>query len=113
MIYEVIYNPIISNEFESHVKNVFPIDYDKDCFVFFYLGEDASKYLNEQMPNLAAAHLYIRELEKKFKVNINWIDISAVFDAFKLQPSKDDVLRVLYYLKRLHFNSIEQYIANK
>lgn len=113
MIYEVIYNPIISDKFEDHVKNVFRIDYEKDCFVFFYLGEEASKYLNEEYPNLVSAHLYIKELEKRFNVNINWIDISSLFNTFKLQPSKDDILGVIYYLKRLHFNSIENYLANK
>lgn len=111
MIYEVTYNPKIADNFESHVKNVFRLDYDKDCFVFFYLGEEASKYLNEQAPSLLSAYLYIKELETRFKVNINWIDISAIFKTFNLQPTKDDVLTILYYLKRLHFNTIEAYLA--
>ena len=42
MIYEVIYKPMISDNFEDHVKNVFKINYQKDCFVYFHFGPKAS-----------------------------------------------------------------------
>ena len=97
MIYEVTYNPIISDKFEDHVKNVFRIDYEKDCFVFFYLGEEASKFLNEEYPNLVTAHLYIKELEKRaesdMKIAFSMFpttldDLMSIADAGKVMPPK-------------------------
>jgi type I site-specific restriction-modification system R (restriction) subunit len=116
MIYEVIYKPIISDKFEDHVKNVFKIDYENDCFIFFHLGPIASKYLDKEYPGTLAAHQYVKELEKQFKVNINWINLDFIFDKFNnhlyLPLRKEDIDRVLYYYKQLYFNSFEDYIKN-
>ena len=114
MIYEVIYTQEKHDEFEDYVKNVFKLNYEKDCFIFFYLGEKAKKYLDKIHPNITTAHLYIKELESRYKVNINWIDLSFIFenlDKLNLSVDMDDLNRVLYYYKRLYFNSIENWIS--
>ena len=64
MIYEVIYKPTISDNFEDYVKNVYKIDFKKDCFIYFHLGQNASKYLNEIFPDVNTSYMYIQELEK-------------------------------------------------
>jgi hypothetical protein len=117
MIYEVIYKPIISNNFEDHVKNVFKINYQKDCFVYFHLGALASKYLDENYPDTVNAHMYIKELEKQFKVNINWINLDFIFEKLNnhsdsLPIRKEDVKRIVFYYKQLYFNSLEDYIQH-
>ena len=116
MIYEVIYKPIISDNFEDHVKNVFKINYQKDCFVYFHFGQKASHYLDKDYPDTITSHMYIKELEKQFKVNINWINLDFIFEKlsnhFTLPIRKDDVERIVYYYKQLYFNSFEDYIKN-
>jgi hypothetical protein len=117
MIYEVIYKPIISDNFEDHVKNVFKIDYQKDCFVYFHFGTLASKYLDKDYPDKVNAHMYIKELEKQFKVNINWVNLDFIFEKLNnhsdsLPVRKDDVERIVFYYKQLYFNSFEDYIKN-
>lgn len=117
MIYEIIYKPIISDEFEDHVKNVFKINYKKDCFVYFHLGSLASKYLNKDYPDTLSSHLYIKNLESKFKVNINWINLDFIFEKLNkhsnlLPIRKDDIERIIFYYKILYTNSFEDYIKN-
>jgi hypothetical protein len=114
MIYEVIYTQEKYNEFEDYVKNVFKLNFKNDCFIFFYLGENAKKYLDQFHPDLTTAHLYIKELETRFNVNINWIDLSFIFENLNkhnLPINLEDINRVLYYYKRLYFNSIEDYFS--
>jgi type I site-specific restriction-modification system R (restriction) subunit len=114
MIYEVIYNPIISNNFEDHVKNVFKIDYQNDCFVYFHFGPKSVQYLDKNYPDTVTSHMYIKELETRFNVNINWINLDFIFENLANHPilpiRKDDVERIVYYYKQLYFNSIEDYI---
>lgn len=110
MIYEVIYNPIESNDFEDHVKNVFKLDFENDCFVYFHLGENASKFFNQEFPNYLSSYQYIKSLENKFNVNINMYDLSYLFDNLKINPDKEEVQRVLYYLKGTYFNHVEKTI---
>lgn len=117
MIYEVIYKPTISDNFEDHVKNVFKINFKKDCFIYFHLGPNASKYLKETFPDVNASYMYIKELEKQFNVTINWFNLDFIFDKLSIYdsliPKSEDVQRVLYYYKILYFNSIEDYIEKR
>ena len=114
MIYEVIYKPTISDNFEDHVKNVYKIDFKKDCFIYFHLGQNASKYLNETFLDVNTSYMYIQELEKRFNVTINWFNLEFIFDKLliydSLIPRSEDVQNILYRYKRLYFNSIEDYI---
>ena len=114
MIYEVIYKPTISDNFEDHVKNVYKIDFKKDCFIYFHIGPNASKYLNEKFPDVHTSYMYIQELEKRFNVTINWFNLEFIFDKLliydSLIPRPEDVQNILYRYKRLYFNSIEDYI---
>ena len=114
MIYEVIYKPTISDNFENHVKNVYKIDFKKDCFIYFHLGQNASKYLNETFPDVNTSYMYIQELEKRFNVTINWFNLEFILDKLiiydSLIPRSEDVQNILYRYKRLYFNSIEDYI---
>ena len=114
MIYEVIYKPTISDNFENHIKNVYKIDFKKDCFIYFHIGPNASKYLNETFPDVNTSYMYIQELEKRFNVTINWFNLEFIFDKLiiydSLIPRSEDVQNILYRYKRLYFNSIEDYI---
>ena len=114
MIYEVIYKPSISDNFEDHVKNVYKIDFKKDCFIYFHIGSNSSKYLNERFPDVNTSYMYIQELEKRFNVTINWFNLEFIFDKLliydSLIPRPEDVQNILYRYKMLYFNSIEDYI---
>jgi hypothetical protein len=120
MIYEVKYIQNTYDKLEDYVKNKikFKLDYEKDCFIYFYLGEKANKYLTQEInePNILTASSYIKDLETRFNVNINWIDLSFIFENLakhSLSFDKDDVKYVLYYYKELYFNSIENWINCK
>lgn len=115
MIYEVIYKPTISDNFEDHVKNVFKINYQQDCFVYFHFGSLASKYLDKDYPDTLTAHLYIKNLENKFKVNVNWINLDFIFEKLNTHSAdlpirKEDVERIIFYYKMMYKNSIEDFI---
>lgn len=114
MIYEVIYKNYISEDFEDHVNNVFKINYNHDCFVYFHLGKNASKFLNVNCPDMETAYSYCLELEKKFNVTINWFNLEHIFDKLinfeHLNFRTEDIERVLYYYKMLFYNSIEDYL---
>lgn len=112
MIYEVIYNPIESDNFEDYVKNVFRIDFERDCFIYFHLGENASKFLKTSYPNYLASYQYIKYLENKFNVNINWYDLSYLFDNLPIDSDIDNVYQVLFNLKILYHNHVEKIILN-
>jgi hypothetical protein len=110
MIYEVLYIKENFKEFEKYVKNVYKINYKTDCFIYFHYGEKAKKILNKNYPNNKEAYFYIKDLEKRFKVNINWIDISYIFDHIKFEYDIDDLERVIYYVKQMNKNAIERLI---
>jgi hypothetical protein len=117
MIYEVKYIQNTYDKLEDYVKNKikFKLDYEKDCFIYFYLGEKANKYLTQETnePNILTASSYIKDLETRFNVNINWIDLSFIFENLvkhSLSFDKDDVKCVLDSYKELYFNSIENWI---
>lgn len=112
MIYEVIYTKEKSNKFEDYVKNVFAINFKNDCFVFFHLGKRASMILDIESPDYLEAYRYIQNLEKSFNVNINWIDLSYIFDNISDKLDQADIKQILYYVKQAHKNSIEDYIKN-
>ena len=52
----------------------------KNCFIYFHIGPNASKYLNETFPDVNTSYMYIQELEKRFNVTINWFNLEFVFD---------------------------------
>jgi hypothetical protein len=112
MVYEVIYTTEKFEELESYVKNVFKINLKTDCLIYFHLGTDASKFLGSGYPDYLTSHLYIKELESRFKVNINWIDISYIFKNLLLNPSEDDLKRVLFYTKTMYMNAAEKIIKS-
>lgn len=114
MIYEVIYTQEKHNEFEDYVKNVFKLNYEKDCFIFFYLGEKAEKYLDIIHPNITSAHFYIKDLESRFNVNINWINLSFIFDnldKYEVSINISDLEQIIFYYKRMFTNSIDNWIS--
>lgn len=105
MVYEVIYTKEKNNKFENYVKNVFKLDLENDCFLYFYLGENDL--------TIKEALEFTENLEKTFNVNINWIDLSFIFKNLKgyqeLTFSEEDISRVIYYYKAMFINSAEQF----
>lgn len=110
MIYEIIYSPEIFDKFEDYVKNVFKINFEKDCFVYFYYGEKVSKYLKKESLTYLEAYTYTKKLEDRFNVNINWVDLSFIFDNIKYKVDENDLERVIFYWKLMYFNSFEKMI---
>jgi hypothetical protein len=112
MVYEVIYTTEKFEELESYVKNVFKINLKSDCLIYFHLGSEASKFLGSDYPDYLTAYNYTKELESRFKVNINWIDISYIFKNLLLHPSEDDLKRVIFYTKAMYKNSVEDMLQS-
>lgn len=116
MIYEVVYKNFITDNFEDHVKNVFKIDFKNDCFVYFHFGEKAEKFFDQTYPNQTSAYFYIKELESKFKVHINWVNLDFIFNKLSdhqcITFQKEDVERFIYYYKMMYFNAFENYIKD-
>lgn len=111
MVYTIPYTTNFHDKFEDYVPNRFgaELNFNEDCFIYFHYGSNASKYLDEDYPDYFTSFDFVSDLEKRFNVNINWIDLSFIFDHFLIsKPEKEDLLALLFNYRRLYTHSIEK-----
>ena len=115
MIYEIPYNKNFYNEFEKYILNLrgATLNFDEDCFVYFHYGNISSKYINEEYPDFLTSYEFVKDLEKRFNVNINWIDLSFIFDHLILKPDAEDLLVILYHFRKMYMKAIEKSLLLK
>ena len=107
MGYEIHYTTAKHDCLIDYCKTRGKINLQTDCFVFFYIGNK----LDESFPTELQCYQFIKQLENQFNVNINWINLSWVFDKlvnqykdqdFKLNDSQMQLLlnqfKVMYHI---------------
>ena len=125
MVYEILYTKNQYDTLQQYIHCGFrQIDLNSDCFVYFYLGDHSNQVLpiidnNTIYPSIIESHQFIKGLENKFNININWVDLSFFFDHiyqknnnsdnFKLDPLQ--VLLASRELKTMYIISMEKYCS--
>lgn len=113
MVYQIRYTENKYETFNEYVKSTFKLNFERDCFVYFHYGEKAAEYIDGVCPNYLTAYYFIKDLENRFNVNINWFDFSFIFDHLKLKPDKQYLRLVLGAMDVMYINALETYCKNE
>ena len=107
MIKEIKFSKKLNIEHFNFLKNIQNIN--DICFLYFHTGKEID-YLT--------SYQFIKELENKFKINVNFIDISFFFDGIKKINNKNqcikfkdnDIDKMVENLKNMYITSIKEFL---
>lgn len=103
MIIDIKYTENKYERLESYCDCPVRLEKSKCCFVYFQWDKD---YYN--------SYEFVKYLEEKFQININWIDLSFIYKKFKQRQSINKSMNKLYkdiiksYIEILEENVNEQ-----
>lgn len=102
------------NTLEEYFPNIKHKINNTNCIVFFNLGSDAKEFLSNELKEYAVdtvtAYSFIKDLETRFKININVFDLEYFFK-YNKERNNNSVIK-LNDLTLVYTNLVNEYLRS-
>lgn len=102
------------NTLEEYFPNIKYKINNTNCIVFFNLGSDAKEFLSNELKEYAVdtvtAYSFIKDLETRFKININVFDLEYFFK-YNKERNNNSVIK-LNDLTLAYTNLVNEYLRS-
>ena len=99
LVFEIIFSDAVKL---GPIENI-----DETCFIYFHTGKDCD-YLT--------SYQFVKNVEKTFNININFIDISFFYNGIKNKDFKFSDLyvnEIIERIKSMYISSINKYLKEE